>query len=251
LDRKYTDRKDVLFMKRLLLLLALPLALAGCNRGHPISVKVSKDFQSTRGGESGAYVFEKIAVFPFTSALNQADDPDGLAPQTMQKFFVPALDQRADYKFISPNTVVYAVEREGWEERYNKFLQTYGMTDEPDVEFLSALAKTLQCDAFLVPVVDLWQKDEVDIQENSTPATYVGATITVVDGKQKPGAVLFRATDEDYSEGARSETGARTVVRSSSGIIRSDPGGKTFAAPPFEDVAPKVVQALVGSLPLR
>jgi hypothetical protein len=237
-------------MKRLLLLLALPLALGACKKGHPISVVVSDDFQST-GGESAALVYEKIAVFPFLSALHHSDDPDGLAPQTMEKFFVPALDKRGDYNFISPNTVVYAIEREGWEDKYKAFLDSYAVTDKPDTEFLSALAGALQCDAFLIPVVDLWQKDEVDIQENSTPVTYVGATITVIDGRKTPGKVLFRAIDEDYSEGARSETDARTVVRSSSGIVRSDPGAKSYAAPPFEDVVPKVVLALVGSLPLR
>src|SRR5262245_21089180 len=39
--------------------------------------------------------------------------------------------------------------------------------------------------------------------ENATPATYVGATITVVSAKD--GSMLFRCSDEDYIEGARSE----------------------------------------------
>ena len=48
----------------------------------------------------------------------------------------------------------------------------------------------------------------------------------------------------------RSETADRSVVRTS-GIVRSDAASKLYAAPPFEDVAVKVVEALVGSLPPR
>jgi len=238
-------------MRRLLILLLVPLALSACQKGHPVSVYVANDFQKMTPGTDPHLVFGKIAVFPFVTSLNPADDPDNVAPATMDKFFAPELNKRTDYRFIAPNTVTYAIERDGMQSRYETFLEAFGHGEKTDPSFLKDLAGALQCDAFLIPVVDTWQKDEVDIQENSTPATYVGATITVVDGKQKPGAVLFRATDEDYEEGARSETSSRTLVRSASGIVRSDPGAKTFAAPPFEDVVPRVMHALVQSLPAR
>jgi hypothetical protein len=238
-------------MKRVLLPLAVALALSACKKGHPISVYVANEFQKVGPGKTGQLLYGKIAVFPFISALNPADDPDGAAPATMEKFFAPELDKRNDYRFISPNTVTYAIDRDGWQERYRLFLEAFAHDEEVDNTFLADLAAALQCDAFLIPVVDAWQKDEVDIQENSTPVTYVGATITVVDGTRKPGTVLFRATDEDYEEGARSETSSRTLVKSSSGIVRSDPGARSFDAPPFEDVAPRVARALVRSLPAR
>jgi len=241
-------------MKRVLLSgLLILLALVACQQGHPISVFVAKNFQSLKPGSADELVFGKIAVFPFMSALHHSDDPDGLAPQTMEKFFAPALNERTDYHFISSNTVLYAIEREGWQESYNHFLQTYARSDKPETEseFLKKLANVLQCDAFLVPVVDTWQKDEVDVQENATPATYVGATLTVLDATKKPGTVLFRATDENYEEGARSETAGRTLVRGATGNVRADPGAKSYAAPPFEDVAPEVIRALVRSLPPR
>jgi hypothetical protein len=241
-------------MKRFLVLfvmLALSLALAACKKGHPISVFVTDGFQSTRDDDPSLLVYEKVAVFPFLSALHPSDDPDNVAPSVMEKFLVPELDSRSDYSFIAPNTVIYAIEREGWDADYKAFKESYPRADEADPAFLARLAKTLQCDAFLVPVVDLWQKDEVDVQENSTPATYVGATLTVLDGTRSPGTVLFRATDEAYQEGARSETAARTLVRSSSGIVRSDPGAKAYAAPGFQDVAPRIILALVASLPSR
>lgn len=192
----------------------------------------------------------KIAVLPFGSTLHPSDDPDGLAPMTMEKFFEPQLDARSDYTFIAPSTVRYAIEREGWSDKYNKFLNTFAGTGKVDKKFLGPLAETLRADAFLIPVVDVWQKDEVDIEENSTPATYVGATITIIDAKKKLGQVLFRATREDYLEGARSETSDRSIVRSG-GRVRSDAGSKLFRAPPFEDVAVKVAESLVASLPQR
>jgi hypothetical protein len=238
-------------MKRFLVLLALPLALGACKKGEGVNVNISEDFQSTRGEDRSKLVYEKIAVFPFMSALHYSDDPDGVAPATMEMYFVDELNLRKDYNFISANTVRYAIDQQGLQDRYNEFVDKYPRTNEVDPEFLSSLATALQCDAFLVPVVDTWEKDEVDVQENSTPATYVGATLIVLDGTQSPGTVLFRAVHDDYQEGARSETSDRTVMRSASGHVRSDPGAKAYAAPGFQDVAPSVIRVLVASLPAR
>src|SRR5712675_2416164 len=166
----------------------------------------------------------------------------------MAKYLVPALNNRTDYKFIAPSTVEYAITKTSSNEQYQKMLKAYAMSDKPNMEYLKPLAAELQCDAFLIPVVDLWQKDEVDPKENATPATYVGATITVISATD--GSILFRCTDEDYSEGASSETTDRTVV-GSEGAVRADLGAKTHRAPPFEDVAVKVATSLASGLPSR
>ena len=234
-------------MRRWFVVTMLGVLLAGCKPQHPVNVYVNESFDAT--GEGGARVVEKIAVLDCASSLSHADDPDNLASKTMAKYLVPALQTRSDYKFIAPGTVTYAVEKTSNAEAYAKFLRSYAMTDKPDMSFLAPLAADLNCDGFLIPVVDLWQKDEVDITENATPATYVGATITVVSAKD--GSMLFRCTDEDYMEGAETSTDDRSLVTSSSGAVRADLGAKTHRAPPFEDVAVKVAAALVSGLPSR
>jgi hypothetical protein len=167
----------------------------------------------------------------------------------MDQYFSAALDARDDYTFVSAGTVRFAIDgNDVLEPKYHEFLDRYPRTGEIDGDFLSELARTVNADAFLIPVVDLWQKDEVDYQEDATPATYVGATVTVVDRTGQD--ILFRAVDEDYLEGARSETSDRGVI-TSMGRVRSDAGSKTHRAPPYDEVAIKVVNALVGSLPLR
>lgn len=233
-------------MRRQLVFLALGAVLAGCQRQHPVNVFVSPKFEEDANGRK---VVEKIAVLECASSLQHADDPDNLAPQTLTRFLVPALNNRSDYKFIAPSTVEYSIAKTSTMELYRKMLKSYAMSDKANMEYLKPLAAELQCDAFLVPVVDLWQKDEVDIKENSTPATYVGATITVISAED--GSVLFRATDEDYAEGASNETGDRSLVTSSSGAVYSDLGAKTHRAPPFEDVAAKVAVSLASGLPSR
>lgn len=220
--------------------LILVLACAG-EKEHPLSVDIKPAM------ENGTV--EKIAVFPFLSALLEADDPDRVAPQMMDHYFTPVLDKRNDYKFISSGTVIFAIQgHEFLEPKYKQFLEEYPRTGKIDPEFFDRLAETLNADAFLIPVVDLWQKDEVDYRENATPATYVGATVTVTDRSGQ--AILFRAVDEDYIEGARSEASDRGVV-STYGRVRSDAGAKTHRAPPFDEVAVKVINSLVGSLPRR
>jgi hypothetical protein len=229
-------------------IVGLLAVFAACQQGHPISVKIDKGFTNPKAGTAP---IEKIAVMPFLSALNDADDPDGDAPRTMEKFFTPALNERADYKFVSSGTIQYAVDVKGWQEDYARFRREYPRTDKPDMDFLTRLADELKVDAFLIPVVDTWYKDEVDVTESASATTTVGATLTIIDVAVEPGRILFRAVDEDYQESARAETGDRSLVTSSSGIIRADTGARLYAAPPYEDVAPKVVEALVGSLPPR
>ncbi len=228
-----------------LVAVVLGAAVFSCQKQHPVKVYVNPRFTAAGNAQN----VEKIAVFNVASALHSSDDPDNVAPVTLEKFLVPALDERVDYKFIAPNTVEYVVSQNGWEERYQKFGRSFAVSGKPDMEFLGDVAKQLQCDAFLVAVIDLWQKDEADIMENTTPATYVGATVSVISARD--GAVLFRASDEDYEEGARTETGDRQLVTSGSGAVRADLGAKVHRAPPFEDVAMKVARALAGSLPPR
>ncbi len=228
-------------VKKLVLLFFIAVALIGCQAKHPRKVFVNPSLQPE--------AIEKVAVFSFTSVLHQADDPDQEAPTMLEKFFMPQLDTRDDYNFIGPRSVEYAINAEDLGEQTRKFLREWPMSKQPDTELLSKLAQRLDCDAFLIPVVDLWQKDEADFQENTTPATYVGATISLIDAKS--GDVLFEASDEDYLEGARTETGDRTLVVGASGNVQSDFGAKTHKAPPFEGVVQKVVIALVSSLPVR
>jgi hypothetical protein len=68
------------------------------------------------------------------------------------------------------------------------------------------------------------------------------------------GMVLWDASDENYKESVRSE-GDR-IQSSSAGIDRrvsgtSVTGGDIYSAPPFDDVAVLVLEALVGAIPER
>jgi hypothetical protein len=223
------------------------LLFIACQQGHPVSLYVDKGFDAA---DDGIPRFEKIAVLPFSSSLNHADDPDGYAPMIFEKFFIPELDARSDYIFISPGTVGFAVEREGWQNEYNKFLEDFAKSNEKNVEFLARLADALKCDAFLVPIVDAWYKDVVGVYESGSSTTTVGATITILDGRIAPGNVLFRAIDEDTEESPRAEMEDRSIT-TTSGVVRSDQGSNIYDAPPYEDVVPRVVAALVESLPVR
>ena len=228
-------------MKRIVLVataISLLLFTSGCQKQHPMNVEI----------DPGMDAAEKIAVFPFLSALHDSEDPDGLAVATMEKHFSPALDGRNDYSFISPGTVMYAIDGQEWQQAYQDFVASYPRGGAIDEQFFTQLAEVLKADGFLIPVVDVWQKDEVDYQENAAAATYAGATITIFDSTGQK--VLFRATDENYIEGARSETSDRGIV-SSAGRVRSDSGSKTYKAPPYEEVAIMVITALVESLPAR
>ncbi len=232
-------------MRLICIAVILLAAVASCrSKQHPVEVYVGPAMES-----SAQPRVEKIAVLATATSLHESEDPDRLAPKTMERLLIQELDQRRDYTFIAPNLVNHVIEQKQWEDRYQQFLRSYAATDKIDMAFLGELSSEIQCEAVLIQVVDLWQKDEVDITENATPATYVGATVTIVGAKD--GAILFRATDEDYLEGARTDTADRSLVTTSSGAVHSDLGEKVHRAPPFDDVALKVAKALAMSLPAR
>jgi hypothetical protein len=209
-------KERTVIMKRypLIVVMVLLLSLAmGCGKKHPVKVYV--DPQLKEGS------VDKVGVFPFTSTVHHADDPDGVSAKTLDIMFRDELDLRTDYNFMS---VAYAVESAGLKDEAENFIEEWRNSKSVDVAFLNELSQTLQLDAVLIGVVDLWQKDEVDVRENATPATYVGATITILGVDD--GSILFEASDEDVQEGASQED-------------------------EFEEVATRVVRALVPSIPVR
>lgn len=215
---------------------------AGCGKKtHPVKVVVDPSFQTG--------TVEKIAVFPFASALTPAADPNNLAPRTFDQFFRAELDKRNDYQWVAPTSVAYALESEGLKEDAKRFVDTWRKNHQADAEFLAKMGKALQVDAVLIGVVELWQQDEVDPRESAAAASYVGATVTIFDVKD--GHVLFEAVDEDMLEGVRGEDRDRQIVRSGSGQVYSDPAGALFKAPPLDEIAIKVAAALAVSIPAR
>ncbi len=216
--------------------------LAGCGgKSHPVKVFVDPTFQSGS--------VEKIAVLPFSSALNPTADPNGLAPRTFDQLFQTELAQRTDYMWSSPTSVEYALDKEGLLEDSHRFVDDWRKKRQANADFLTRLGQSLQVDAVLIGVVETWQKDEVDVRENTAPASYAGATVTIFSVAD--GHVLFEASDEDMIEGMRSEGRNTQVVRSGSGQIYSDPAGEMYKAPPLDEVAVKVARSLATSIPTR
>ena len=228
-------------MRRVLPLLMIAGLLLGCGKTHPVKVVIDPEFQSGS--------LDRIAVLPFLSALHHTADPDGVAPRTFDQMFRDELDERKDYNWISPTSVEYAIGREKLDDDYEAFLDTWVKKHQADPAFLARLGEILQADGVLIGTVELWQQDEVDVRETATPTTYVGATVMIFDVRD--GKVLFEAADEDFLEGARSENRDQSIVRSGSGKIYKDAGGSAYQAPPPEEVAIKVVAALVSSIPAR
>jgi hypothetical protein len=216
--------------------------VTGCGKKtHPVKVVVDPSF---RAGQ-----FDKIAVFPFASALNPAADPNGLAPRTFDQLFRTELDKRGDYKWVAPSSVEYALQSEGLEQDAKTFVDEWRKHRKVDTEFLAKMGKALQVEGVLIGVVETWQQDQVDPRENATPASYAGATVTIFDVKD--GHVLFEASDEDMLEGVRSEDRDKQIIRSGSGQIYSDPTASIYKAPPLEEVAVKVARSLAASIPTR
>lgn len=229
-------------MKRYIVLLIVAGVALGCgNRKHPVKVEIDPEL-------NGAAV-EQIAVFPFASSLADSDDPLDEAPRMMDQLFLQQLDTRSDYKFIAPTSVEYALRGAGLNEEAEGFVDDWRMKRQIDRQFLTRFADATQADAVLLGVVTMWQKDEIDYREDSAPATYVGASITLI--RINDGKVLFSAVDENSIEGPHSEAADRGAMRSGSGAVQADRASSVYQAPEYKEVAIRVARALAMSVPAR
>jgi hypothetical protein len=229
-------------MKRVLswvVCVALVGLAAGCgNKTHPVKVIVDPSFHKE--------TIERIAVFPIASALSPTADPDGLARTTFDQLLRGELDKRQDYHWLGPTSVEYALDTEGLKNDAKKFVDGWRNNHRADTDFLAKMGKVLQVDGVLLGVVELWQQE--------AGAAYVAATITIFDAGD--GHVLFEAADEDMAKGAKSEARNVEIIgrgsttadrRATETVVRSHTGW----TPLPDEVAIKVAQALVASIPSR
>ncbi len=221
------------------------LGLIGCKSQHPASVVVEPDFNP---GE-----YATILVVPTMSTITRGEDPKRESERIPNRILWEFVSERYDYKFLSAEQFRMAVAAAGMGDRLDEFKNKWSRDHVVDIELCRAVKSELNVDLLLVPVVYLWYKDEVDYREAAAASvTQVGMTLSLIDPDN--GVVVWEATDENYKESVRSE-GDR--IQASTGGIdrrvsgRSVLGSDIYAAPPFDDVAVLVLQALVGAIPER
>lgn len=234
-------------MKRYLIIPIFGLflfAIAGCKASHPSKITVDPSFNPNE--------IVDILVAPFISSIGEAEDPKRFSEKIMNKVLWEKLSERDDYKFLSSQQFMYAMNRAGLTKSFEAFKKKWIKEHAIDISFIERLRKVINAQTILIPYVYLWHKDEADYREESTSsATQIGATLSLVD--MKTGKILWEATDENYKEGVRSEM-RRTV--SSGGYVRriegvTATGQDMYAAPPYSDVAVLVLGSIVDALPRK
>lgn len=221
------------------------LGLIGCKSQHPASVTVEPDFNP---GE-----YATILVVPTISTITKGEDPKRESERIPNRILWEFVSERYDYKFLSAEQFRMVVAAADLGDRLDEFKNKWSRDHVVNLDLCRAVKSELNVDLMLVPVVYLWHKDEVDYREvAAASATQVGMTLSLIDPDN--GMVVWEATDENYKESVRSE-GDR-IQASTGGIDRrvsgtSVSGGDIYAAPPFDDVAVLVLQALVGAIPER
>jgi hypothetical protein len=85
-------------MKRIWVAVALLAALGSCkSKQHPVEVYIGPAMESNAQPR-----VEKIAVLATATSLSDAEDPDKVAPKTMERLLVQSLDERQDYSSSRP-----------------------------------------------------------------------------------------------------------------------------------------------------
>lgn len=219
--------------------------LIGCKSQHPASITVEPDFNP---GEHAT-----ILVLPTISMITKGEDPRRDSERIPNRIIWEFVSERYDYKFLSPEQFRMVIAKTNFGDRLDEFKNKWSRDHVVDLDLCRTVKSELNVDLMLVPVVYLWHKDEVDYREaGAASATQVGMTLSLIDPDN--GMVVWEATDENYKESVRSE-GDR-IQSSTAGIDRrisgtSISGSDIYAAPPFDDVAVLVLEALVGAIPER
>lgn len=230
---------------RVAVILLSVIVLSGCKPQHPSKVTFDPQFDANQLGS--------ILIAPFVSSVVEGQDPDRDSERIMNNVLMELISERTDHKFLSPEYFKLAVKKVGLEGKYEAFKNDWITKHEVDKAFLLGLKGELEISAILIPHVYLWIKDEADYREAGTASsTSIGATLTLVDFET--GTVIWEATDENYKEAVRTEGNREQVTtggltRRVSGVTAT--GRDMYAAPPYEDVALLVMQALVDALPER
>jgi PBP1b-binding outer membrane lipoprotein LpoB len=232
-------------MKKLIVLPALLCLLwAGCKPAHPARIAMDPSFEPNK--------VNAVLVTPTISSIGEGEDPKRESESIVNASLLELLEQRTDYKFVSPEQFKMAVAKGKLGTDWAAFKESWASRHQMNKEFFQKLHLELATDAVLVPLVTLWNKDEADYREASTSSvTQVGITLTLID--PTTGTILWEGADQNYKEAVRSED--RTTVQQA-GLDRriqgkTELGRDMYAAPPYEDVASLVLKALVDALPRR
>ncbi len=226
-------------------ILVFVVILGGCKKEHPSEIIVDPGFEPN---EVGA-----ILVAPVISSIPEGEDPQKNSERIIKRLLWNNLSRRGDYDFIASNQFIGVVNQLRINDRYDKFTSLWIEEHTADREFLGTMAGEIKADLLMLTHVHQWYKDEADYrEEGASSATQVGVTISLVD--MKSGHILWEATDQNYEEAVRTEGDRQSAMtggltRRVSGVTAT--GRDMYAAPPFEGVAAKVVNALVGALPER
>ena len=221
------------------------MLLMGCQSQHPSKVTVDPEFNPNQLGS--------VLIAPVVSSISEGVDPKRDSERIVSRTLLELISERTDHNFLSPEHFKLAVRKEGLEEAYEQFQNDWITKHEVNPAFLARLKGNLDISAILIPQVYLWDKDEADYREAGTASsTSVGITLTLIDFES--GKVVWEGMDENYKESVRTEGNRVQVdgggfVRRVSGVTST--GRDMYAAPPFEDVALLVLQALVNAFPER
>lgn len=218
---------------------AVAFLLAGCaarEAVHPLSSYVAPDF-----GNKGVKI---IAFMPLA-------EREGA--QSASEIVLPLIEARAQQKiayiFLSQEEMAGRAMRAGNKDQYDRVVAVWKKGSEPAKDDIVSLAKGVGADAFLFGNVFLWSKEKVQPNVEGTSDTQVGIKLSLVSAKS--GEKLWEASDEQVSKSARysPQSGIGTYVDEAGMVRQSSAGTGVPDAPPFEEVAARVLDAILRVLP--
>ncbi|MBN1163430.1 MAG: hypothetical protein JXB45_02515 [Candidatus Krumholzibacteriota bacterium] len=222
------------------------LLLGGCKSKHPSLIKIEPEFNPGS--------VQTIVISPVISSVTKGEDPNRESERITERVLWNQVSIRSDYRFIAPNQFMVALAKEKLRDDISEYKEEWIKNNQADPKILQAVKTHCSADLVLIPHVYLWYKDEADYREAGTASvTQVGITISLVE--PLTGKILWEATDENYKEAVRTE-GERVRVTSDAGIDRivsgrTATGKDMYAAPPYEDVAMMVIEAIINAIPQK
>jgi len=213
--------------------------LSGCaarEAMHPLSSYVVPDF--------GSKAVKVIAFMPLAEREGTLNASEIVLPLIEAR-----VQQKTAYIFLSQEEVAGRVMRTGLKDRYDRVVAGWKSGGEPAKDDLVALGKGVSADAFLFGNVFVWSKEKVQQNVEGTSDTQVGIRLSLVSSST--GEKLWEASDEQVSKSARysPQSGIGTHVDQAGMVRQSSAGSGVPDAPPFEEVASRVLDALFRVFP--
>jgi hypothetical protein len=213
------------------------LLLAGCaakEAAHPLSSYVVPDFS--------ARTVKTIALLPIADRTMSSDASD-----TVLRFLRQHVSAMTAYRFLSEEDVLGVAQSKNVSDAYNGLISGWRKKGDTGTQDAISVGQAVGADALLFTEVYIWIREWVEPNTKGASQTQIGIKMLLVSSKN--GEKLWEAFDEQVVKSVEYDPGSKIGVHVDETGRATPLYGGIPQPPTFDEVAPRVMDAIFKVFP--